>query len=318
MVARDLAYYAKKFTNLRVDKARGTAPHKPILLLTVLDLFEKGQIHRNEVYLSPELTANFLKFWHQFAASDHHSNIALPFFHLTGDQFWHLMPNPGFEAAIQARVKLRTLPALRSAVQYAYLDGDLFALLQAAPSRQHLTTLLIQAWFPEKRDQITESFKYDEFETIQQTLFDSGGATYNTDDLKDQDQIFVRNAAFRRNVVKLYDQRCAFCKLRVISWDGVNLVDGAHIQPFAQFRDDRFVNGLALCKNHHWAFDRGWFGVDDDYRIVIPRDRFTEEAPQESRGMMAFRGERIDLPREQRFMPSLEALKWHRERWNAV
>ena len=33
MVARDLAYYAKKFTNLRVDKARGTAPHKPILLL---------------------------------------------------------------------------------------------------------------------------------------------------------------------------------------------------------------------------------------------------------------------------------------------
>ena len=34
--------------------------------------------------------------------------------------------------------------------------------------------------------------------------------------------------------------------------------------------------------------------------------------------MMAFRGERIDLPREQRFMPSLEALKWHRERWNAV
>jgi putative restriction endonuclease len=104
----------------------------------------------------------------------------------------------------------------------------------------------------------------------------------------------------------------------VVSWDGVNLVDGAHIQPFAQFRDDRFVNGLALCKNHHWAFDRGWFAIDEDYRIVIPRDRFTEEAPQESRGMMDFRGERIDLPQEERFMPSLEGLKWHRERWNAV
>jgi len=37
------------------------------------------------------------------------------------------------------------------------------------------------------------------------------------------------------------------------------------------------MNGLALCKNHHWAFDRGWFGVDDDCRIVIPWDRFIEE-----------------------------------------
>jgi predicted restriction endonuclease len=164
----------------------------------VLDLFENGKIHRNEIALSPELTANFLKFWHRFVASDHHSNIALPFFHLTGDKFWHLMPNPGFEATIQARVKLRSLPALRSAVKYAY---------------------------------------------------------------------------------------------------------------------DVSLNGLALCKNHHWAFDHGWFGVDDDYRIVIPQERFMEEAAVESREMVAFRGEAIGLPREREFRPSLEGLRWHRERW---
>ncbi|NMF85698.1 HNH endonuclease [Nodosilinea sp. P-1105] len=314
-MTKDLTYYAKRFVKLRVDRAKGVAPHKPILLLAVLDLLGKEQIHRNEIYLSPELTANFLKFWHRFVASDHHSNIALPFFHLTGDNFWHLMPNPGFEAAIAARVKFRTLPVLRAAVKYAYLDGELFALLQTPQTRTELTTILIQAWFPEKAGEIAESFTYDEFEAVQQSLLDSGGATYNVEDLKDQDQIFVRNAAFRRNVVKLYDQRCAFCKLRVVSWDGANIVDGAHIQPFAEFRDDRFVNGLALCKNHHWAFDRGWFGVDDDYRIVIPWARFKEEAAVGSRGMMQFRGERIELPREERFMPSLEGLRWHRERW---
>lgn len=92
---------------------------------------------------------------------------------------------------------------------------------------------------------------YDKFGKIQQSLFDSGGATDSVDDLKDEDRIFVRNAAFRRNVVKLYDQRCAFCKRRVVSWDGQNIVDGAHIMPFSECRDDRFVNGLALCKNHH-------------------------------------------------------------------
>ena len=314
-MARDLTYYAKKFANLRVDRARGTAPHKPILLLTVLDLFEKGYFARNEIYLSPELTANFLKFWHQFVASDHHSNIALPFFHLTGDKFWHLMPNPGFEAAIQARVKIRTLPALRSAVKYAYLDGELFELLRDPQSRVELTTILIQAWFPDQGGEIAESFKYDEFEAVQQSLFDSGGATYNVEELRDEDRIFVRNAAFRRNVVKLYDQRCAFCKVRVVSWDGLNIVDGAHIQPFSEFHSDLFVNGLALCKNHHWAFDRGWFGVDDDYRIVIPQERFMEEPAVGSREMVTFEGEAIGLPREREFRPSLEGLKWHRERW---
>ncbi len=44
--------------------------------------------------------------------------------------------------------------------------------------------------------------------------------------------------------MKLYGQRCAFCMVRVAGWDGVNMVDGAHIQPFAKFRGDR------LCK---WA-----------------------------------------------------------------
>jgi putative restriction endonuclease len=45
---------------LRVDRASGNpAPHKPILLLAVIDLFEQDIIQRNEIYLSPDLTANF-------------------------------------------------------------------------------------------------------------------------------------------------------------------------------------------------------------------------------------------------------------------
>ncbi|MBE7385404.1 MAG: hypothetical protein F6J95_028895 [Leptolyngbya sp. SIO1E4] len=84
-MTQGLQHYAKKFANLRVDRARGVAPHKPILLLAMIDLFEQGNLYRNEIYLSPELTANFLKFWHRFVSSDHYSNIALPFFHLTGE-----------------------------------------------------------------------------------------------------------------------------------------------------------------------------------------------------------------------------------------
>lgn len=182
-------------------------------------------------------------------------------------------------------------------------------------SRVELIRVLIRIWFPNQENFVIDSFGYDEFEAIQRSLFDSGGATYNAHDLKDEDRIFVRNAAFRRSIIRLYDQRCAFCEMRVVSWDGQNIVGGAHIMPFSEFHNDLFVNGIALCKNHHWAFDRGWFGIDDEYRIMIPRDRFTEEPALESREMMSFSGEVIGLPRERKFLPSLEDLRWHQEKW---
>jgi len=174
---------------------------------------------------------------------------------------------------------------------------------------------LIDSWFSGQSSKVEQLSLIDEFESVKSQLLREGGATYNVEDLKDEENIVVRNGAFRKIVVSLYDQRCAFCGLRIISADGQDIVDGAHIKPFSEFRDDRFVNGLALCKNHHWAFDHGWFGVGDDYRILIPQGRFTEESAVGSREMMAFRGEAIGLPREQVFMPSLEGLQWHRKRW---
>jgi predicted restriction endonuclease len=70
-----------------------------------------------------------------------------------------------------------------------------------------------------------------------------------------------------------------------------------------------------LCKKHHWAFDCGWFGIDDDYRIVIPRDRFTEEPAVESREIVRFREEGISLPTQQKFAPSFKEIQWHRKKW---
>jgi putative restriction endonuclease len=90
-----------------------------------------------------------------------------------------------------------------------------------------------------------------------------GGAVYAVEELKDQERTFVRNSAFRSVITSLYEHRCVFCKLKIVSRDSQNIGDGAQIKPFAEFRDDRFDNGLALCKNYHWAFDRGWFSIND-------------------------------------------------------
>jgi putative restriction endonuclease len=102
-----------------------------------------------------------------------------------------------------------------------------------------------------------------------------------------------------------------FCKLKVVDSLKQNIVDGAHIKPFAKFYDSQINNGISLCKNHHWAFDRGWFSIDDDYKIRIS-DRFQEDSPN-SKPMNEFEGELICLPSEEKYFPAIEALAWHRQ-----
>lgn len=67
----------------------------------------------------------------------------------------------------------------------------------------------------------------------------------------------VRQSRFSGAVLGAYGGQCAMCGL------GVGLVEGAHIYPVsAPGSDDRPSNGLALCANHHLAFDRHLVGVD--------------------------------------------------------
>lgn len=51
----------QRFSKLRVDRdaINGLAPHKPLLLLAVLDLIEAGQLADGWVTLSPDLVVRF-------------------------------------------------------------------------------------------------------------------------------------------------------------------------------------------------------------------------------------------------------------------
>jgi predicted restriction endonuclease len=92
--------------------------------------------------------------------------------------------------------------------------------------------------------------------------------------------------------------------------EAVEIVDGSHIKPFSKFYDDQINNGISLCKNHHWAFDQGWFAIDDNYKIIVAND-LEEESPN-ARTMKDFQGEAILLPNSDQDLPRLESLEWHR------
>lgn len=73
----------------------------------------------------------------------------------------------------------------------------------------------------------------------------------------------VRTAKFGQKVVAAYDGKCAMCGLNL------DLVVGAHILPVSAVSSvDEIWNSLALCENHHRAFDSHRIWVEPSSRII--------------------------------------------------
>lgn len=69
---------------------------------------------------------------------------------------------------------------------------------------------------------------------------------------------------FSHRVRRAYDHRCAICGV------SLGLVEGAHIIPVAwPGSTDETTNGLALCRNHHVAYDRGLISISPEYRVEV-------------------------------------------------
>jgi len=306
----NINFYINKFNNLRVSRSHGIAPNKPILLLSVIEMMGLGLLHNNEIPLSGELIATFLNLWSHLEPI-RKPDIGLPFYHLISDRFWHYKMKSGFESLLTTKVKIRTPHTIRQTVDYAYLDPELWGLLQNPESRSVLTSVLIDSWFANKTQQIEKLLQVNVFGELEKELRSQGGKVYDPAELEDEQISIVRDTAFRKIVVSTYNYRCAFCGVQVLDTVGQNIVDGSHIKPFSQFYDDRINNGISLCKNHHWAFDRFWFTLDDDYTVIVD-DKLKEQSPN-AKPIREFRGDRIILPSQQQYYPRLDALEWHRQ-----
>ena len=168
--------------------------------------------------------------------------------------------------------------------------------------------------FPDRKTDIERMLEINSFQTLQDRLQKTGGVVYSPEDLENEEERVVRNTAFRRIVIAVYEYSCAFCGLQIVDSLGQGVVDGAHIMPFSRFRDDRIRNGLSLCKNHHWAFDRGWFSVDDGYKILVSKG-LRERSPN-AKPTSRFHRERILLPTKEIYAPSHESLRWHEKMYS--
>ena len=307
-----LQKYIREFSSLRIDRAHGNAPHQPVLLLSIIEQIEQGQIENNEIPPSPHLVEVFLKYWNSI--TNRKPNIALPFYHLKSRSFWHHHPNPDYEKALEVVTQIKTFSQLRKIISHASLDEDLFALLNQPLERDILRKTLIDKYLPHRLNEIQRIISEEQqISGFSQELLNYVQHEFSIElDEPIESDKKIREPGFRRAIMRIYDYTCVVCKLQILTLNGESVTEAAHIIPFTNSNNDDVRNGISLCKLHHWAFDRFLFSVDESFSVTVS-DLMTENGPAEWK-LASLNGKRILLPEQQELYPAKEAFAWHREK----
>lgn len=316
-MAHPLKKYSSYFQKLRVDRSHGVAPHKPNLLISILQAYQSGLLLGNRVYISPELLGLFKSNWATLVRTPHSCLFAYPFFYMKSEPFWRLVVQPGEEAALKKQSTVKSFNRLNSLIQYAEIDPELAQLMRDPITNQLLLKILLDTWFPDNKSQYrTANLQAELFDELAYKILNEDAALYKTEVKKlivekREEDIYIRGGVFKREVPKIYRNTCSVSGLRVDS-TGVNIsmIDACHIIPFQQSLNDTITNGIALCPNLHRAFDRGLIGIDENYRLLVSIDF---EESQSDYSIRKFEGKKLLLPDRKKYYPSQENLGWHRE-----
>lgn len=280
------------------------APHKPFLLLAVIELIKRSEIDENRIPFSDSLITLFKKYIS--LTPGWNPTIYNPFFRLQNDGFWHLYP-----------IGLRDSPPhsnaqLQRAGAYAQLDDDLFTLLRISEYQEIFRQTLIDRYFPELRQDIEYLTIEQEAEEYSEQLIQDIEHPFSMHrDIESiQVETPIRSAGFRRAIMQVYAHTCAVCELNIRATRGESVTDAAHIIPFSVSYNDDIRNGISLCKSHHWAFDTGLISVNEAYEVIVSSS-MTEQGPTASM-LTQLRNRRIWTPEDNRYHPDRDALEYHR------
>jgi putative restriction endonuclease len=322
-----LQHYVHAFSSLRTDTSKSRwseltrhhAPHKPLLLLAVIDMYAEGRVTWNTVHPEPELAELFALYWLRIMPPHQRGIMALPFFHLQSDGFWHLKPQPGQAEILAATRQIRSFSELVEKVYGARVDEALSELLQDELARETLRMTLIDTYFAA---------------AVQPLLREQGeinvGAYYRSEELlsearegvvKEEDEfdlgdpvetavmIATRGQAFRRAIVIAYNHRCAFCGIRIVSAESHTALEAAHIIPWSLSRNDLPTNGLGLCRLCHWAFDEGLLSMGRTFHVLVSPQLVRE--PNAPGHLAALQYHPMTLPADVALHPAAESVEYH-------
>jgi putative restriction endonuclease len=136
-----LADYIKQFASSNrapgatwTEDTKRKAPHKPLLLLAVLDLVHRGVITSPFIDVTDdlvELNELFNLYWRRIIPLGQSSSIAFPFSRLDREPFWELVPQPGKTITPAIINNTSSVTYLRKYALGARMDEGLFCIMQS-------------------------------------------------------------------------------------------------------------------------------------------------------------------------------------------
>lgn len=262
-------FWLGKLANLNVARTgpRGIAPHKPLMLLTVFDLIESGDIPDTWVKYDVRLVSRFRDYWDLVQERQRNApEIPMPFHALGGDKdkVWERFTADGQPSAAKASTRLCSL------------DPDLFSCLRDADFRREARKTLVSIYFtPKEQVMLYARLGLPTPPTAEITALREQAAEYKTSQKKGRD------SRFKSDVLGGYHFTCALTGYR-LDTETSTIVQAAHIHQHAVSGNDDPRNGLALTPDAHWMFDQGlWTAIPhgDDILIKIAIGRFYESSP---------------------------------------
>jgi len=139
-----LDHLKKEIQKMQRDITHGhKKPHKLVMLLAVLDLFEKHIISENKIYFNDDLTESFSNVFNLIRAKGDWNQPAPPFFHLRTSSFWKHKIKDGQEVQYS---KLSTsgggTKRIEENIDYAYLTDSAYEVFSNKEARQNIRELI--------------------------------------------------------------------------------------------------------------------------------------------------------------------------------
>ena len=310
----------QQITSLRRSNTKfGPAPHKPILLLALLESFEEGEIDDNFIGINPTLLTRFYDLWHLLVLTAEAPNFSLAFFNMGNErrELWNLIEIPGIGLLKMHKYYYNSLKKLTGTFVGAKLSEEFYSALNDRQSREVLENALLDTYFPNcslrkkmtaKRysSKIENQILYAHSENyLQDMILQDREETIESR----EEELVLRNFIFGKAVIDKYDKQCAITGLKIESHSDEFLIDACPIVPFQQINDYSIDNGIALSPTLCRAFDNGLIAIDNNYKILVPH-RLNEISHKS--GIRHYVNKTILLPSKEEFYPSLQRLAEHR------
>jgi putative restriction endonuclease len=292
-----------KLANLNVARTgpRGIAPHKPLMLLTVIDLIESGDIPDGWLKYDVRLVSRFRDYWELVQDRQRNSpDIPMPFNALGGerDQVWQCFTTDGHPSKSKLTTRL------------CHLDPDLFACLQDADFRREARRTLVGIYFTATEQvMLCARLGLPAPKTEAVAALRADAAAFKARQKKGRD------SRFKSDVLGGYYFTCALTGYR-LDTETTSIVQAAHIHQHAVSGNDDPHNGLALTPDAHWMFDAGLWTVvpkGDDLLTHVAIGRFSESSPH-GRLLAGFNGHALHFHDHARLRPETMHLEWHRKK----